>query len=322
MEIDTQPTPVPDSIVDGEAPSVSASSPAIAVRGLSKRYRRTAVLKDLSFSVPRGCICGFLGANGAGKTTTLRVLMGLLPADSGCVRVLGLDPAKAAFELRQRIGYVPDVSHVYQWMSVKEAFRFVAGVYRAWDAVQWREMCELLALPMDRLVKQLSRGELAKLNLIIAMSHRPELLIMDEPTTGLDPLVRDEFLDAVLQLSHARGTTVLFSTHILADVDRTADRLVVMNDGRAIAEDSMEALRSRYSKASFLFQSPPPLDLELPGALRVRKGIREWVAVFAAMDAAGLHAIARRVGAQDVLTQPMSVEDVFLEIFDHNAAGV
>jgi ABC-2 type transport system ATP-binding protein len=202
-------------------------------------------------------------------------------------------------------------------MSIDEVFRFAASVYRNWDKARCKSVAKLLQLPMSRTVKQLSRGELAKLNLVIAMSHRPQLLILDEPTTGVDPLMRGEFLDAVVDIARPDGTTVFFSTHILSDVDRIADRIIVINEGHPIADDSVEALRSRYTKASFIFSSPPGSNLELPGALRVERGMREWVAVFEATDTDRLQAVARSVGARDVLTRPMTVEDIFVELFNH-----
>lgn len=297
-------------------PSARVPDAAIEVHDVVKRYRRKVALNGLRFRVPRGIVCGFLGPNGAGKTTTLRILMGSLPATSGTTRVLGLDPLKRGLELRRRVGYVSDISHIYEWMTVGEVFQFAAGVFRNWDPGECRRAAEMLSMPTARTVKQLSKGELAKLNLIVALSHRPEMLIMDEPTSGLDPLARNDFLTAVMSLARDEGTTIFFSTHILSDIERIADHLVVMKDGKAVADDSVDALRSRYTKASFLFGAPPAADLVVPGALRVRKGIREWVATFETIAPAQLHDIATRIGAADVLTQPMTVEDVFVELFD------
>jgi len=175
---------------------------AICSKELVKRYRKCTAVDGLDLSIPCGAICGFLGPNGAGKTTTIRMLMGLLPPTSGTVRVLGLDPIRHGLELRRRTGYVADVLHVYKWMKISEVFAFSASVFgRDWDAAMCKRLTERLGLPTQRMVKQLSRGESAKLGLIVALSHRPDLLILDEPTTGLDPLVRAEFLDSVLDFT-------------------------------------------------------------------------------------------------------------------------
>jgi ABC-2 type transport system ATP-binding protein len=311
------PGTVADRLVQAGLPVQPQIDVAIQARDLEMRYRKKIALRRVNFCVPSGCICGFLGPNGAGKTTTIRLLMGLLKPTSGNAIVLGLDPLRDSFQLRHRVGYVPDVSHIYHWMSIDEVFRFAASVYRNWDSTKCKSITNLLQLPTSRTVKQLSRGELAKLNLVIAMSHRPQLLILDEPTTGVDPLMRGEFLDAVVGIARAEGTTVFFSTHILSDVDRIADRIIVINEGHLIADDTVEALQSRYTKASFIFSSPPRVDNEVPGALRVHCGIREWVAIFDATDPMQLQAIARRLGAEDVLIRAMTVEDIFIELFNH-----
>jgi ABC-2 type transport system ATP-binding protein len=300
------------------SPTAVASPPAIEIHRLTKTFRKTTAVADISLTVPRGSVVGFLGPNGAGKTSTIKMLMGLLAPTSGGVRVLGLDPRRDALELRNRVGYVPDNHHIYQWMTVPQVFRFAAAAFRDWDRRECDRLVEFLRLPTARRVKDLSRGETTKLALVVALAHRPGLLILDEPTTGLDPLVRQEFLDAAAAVIRDSGRTVFFSTHILSDVDRIADRLVVMDAGRIIADDTLDSLRSRYTKASFVFPRPPAPDLVIPGALRVYKGLREWVATFRATDDATLRATASAVGASDCMAQPMTVEDVFLELFNHH----
>jgi ABC-2 type transport system ATP-binding protein len=228
---------------------------------------------------------------------------------------------RQGLELRQRIGYVPDVHHIYKWMKIGQVFRFVSGIYRNWSVEECQRITDILKLPLDRKVKDLSRGEMAKLALTVALSHRPELLILDEPTTGLDPLVREEFLEAILHLLPAEGRTVLFSTHILSDVDRVADRVVVMGEGKVLVQGELEALRSRYTKVSFLFREPPKAEVVIPGALRVHRGLREWIVVLEAMDEGRVRKLAETVGAADAMLHPMSVEDVFLELFNHNHTG-
>lgn len=294
----------------------------IGAKGLSKRFGKKVAVDSLSFEVPAGSVCGFLGPNGAGKTTTIRMLMGLIPATSGSLKVLDLEPMRSSFELRQRTGYVPERHRIYQWMTVPQVLRFAGNIYPTWDWKECERMVGLLGLPTRRKVKELSRGELAKLALTVALAHRPRLLILDEPTTGLDPLVRQEFLDVVLHLARQEGRTVFFSTHILSDVDRVADRIVVIDAGKVLVQGTVEELRSRYTKASFVFARPPAEDLVIPGALRVQRGIREWVAVFDAADARGLAQIRESIGAVDVLTQTMTVEDVFLEaVGNHSRRG-
>ena len=288
------------------------TDPALSVEHLTKRYGKTIAVNDISFAVSPGSICGLVGPNGAGKTTTIRMLLDLIRPDAGTVRVLGLDPARDRLQILSRVGYVPERHQIYQWMRVQQVLDFVAGVYPGWSWQECELLNDILDLPLDRKVKELSRGELAKLALIVALSHRPKVLILDEPTSGLDPLIRRDFLSAIVGLLRDTDRSVLFSTHILSDVERVADRVIVMNEGSIVAHDSLDGLRERFCKLSLLFKSPPDEDWEIPGARRVDKGLREWVAVVEA----GTDITQFRYDARiaDVVTHPMTLEDVFVEL--------
>jgi ABC-2 type transport system ATP-binding protein len=218
------------------------------------------------------------------------------------------------------VGYVPEKHHIYGWMRVQNVLDFAAGVYPDWDWPECRQVNEILGLPMERKVHELSRGELAKLALVVALGHKPELLILDEPTSGLDPLIRREFLTAIVGLLKETNRSVFFSTHILSDVERVADRVIVMTEGRIVADDTLDALRARFCKVSFLFASPPGKDFEIPGARRVEKGLREWVAVFEG-GTRDLAELTRGMPAADVVTQPMTLEDAFIELVGKKGSG-
>lgn len=284
----------------------------LSVEHLTKRFRKVVAVNDISFAVPRGSICGLVGPNGAGKTTTIRMLLDLVRRDAGTVRVLGLDPVRDRLGVLSRVGYVPEKHHMYEWMRVQQLLDFAAGVYPRWDWQECRQVNQILDLPLDRTVKALSRGELAKLALIVALSHRPEVLILDEPTSGLDPLVRRDFLAAMVGLLKDRDRIVLFSTHILSDVERVADQVIVMNEGRIATQDTLEALRARFRKLSLLFHSPPDEDFEIPGARRVEKGLREWVAVVGAET--DIDPLSRDPRIADVAIHPLTLEEVFVEL--------
>jgi ABC-2 type transport system ATP-binding protein len=206
-------------------------------------------------------------------------------------------------------------------MTIAEVFEFCAGIFPAWDDEFRRSLASELALPDKRLVKQLSRGELAKLNLIVAMAHRPELLILDEPTTGLDPLVRAQFLESVATMAKQQGMTVLFSTHILSDIDQIAERLLVLFAGRLVANDSIEQLQKRYTKVSILFDEPPAVQREVPHALRVKRGLREWVAIFPAAVDVSNDFLRSTLGAVSATTHRLTTEDIFEELL-HPASNV
>ena len=176
-----------------------ALAPAVVVDGLTRRYGPAIAVEDLHLAVPRGAVLGLLGPNGAGKSTTLRMIMGLLRPTSGSVRVMGLDPFQTPSLVRQQIGYVPETPQIYRWMTVHEVLRFCRALYAGWKDQEAELLLDTFQLPSGRRVRQLSKGMLAKLSLLIALAHEPPLLILDEPLSGLDPLARDEFLDGVLQ---------------------------------------------------------------------------------------------------------------------------
>ena len=284
----------------------------LSVEHLTKRFRKVVAVNDISFAVPRGSICGLVGPNGAGKTTTIRMLLDLVRRDAGTVRVLGMDPVRNRLGVLSRVGYVPEKHHMYEWMRVQQLLEFVAGVYPRWDWQESRRLNEILNLPLDRTVKALSRGELAKLALIVALSHRPEVLLLDEPTSGLDPLIRRDFLSAMVGLLKDRDRIVLFSTHILSDVERVSDQVIVMNEGTIVAHDTLEALRARFRKLSLLFRSPPTEDFEVPGARRVDKGLREWVAIVEGNT--DIDQLGSQAHIADVAIHPLTLEEVFVEL--------
>ncbi|MGN6368828.1 MAG: ABC transporter ATP-binding protein [Phycisphaerae bacterium] len=218
---------------------------AVEMAGVTKRYKRAAVVEDLTLAIPRGTTMGLIGPNGAGKSTTIKMLMGMLRPTAGSVRVLGLDPVAEGPAMRRRVGYVPERHDVYPWMTVGEAIGFTRSFYATWDDAYCAEMVDLFALDVKKKVKHLSKGMLVKVGLLLAVSHRPELLVLDEPTSGLDPIVHEDFLDGVLRAVCAGGggrTTVLYSSHNLGDVRRLADSVCILREGRVVVRRGIEEL--------------------------------------------------------------------------------
>ena len=194
--------------------SPAQNTPAIELIGLTKRFGRTLAVNNLTLNIPRGSTFGLIGPNGAGKSTTIKMLMGMLSITAGEARVLGIDVAADPVEVKQRVGYVPETHHIYRWMRVGEAIGFCKSCFRSWNDQTCREMVELFGLDLEKKVKHLSKGTQVKLALLLAVSHDPELLLLDEPLSGLDPIAREEFLDGVLRTICDRGQTVLdFQPH-------------------------------------------------------------------------------------------------------------
>ncbi len=215
---------------------------AIELRGVSKKYGKAIAVDDVTLSIPRGAVLGLIGPNGAGKSTIIRMIMGMLRPSAGRVRVLGRDVASHAPAIRRRVGYVPERHDIYPWMTVNEVICFARPFYEKWDNDYCDEMLDLFALSRLKKVKQLSKGMLVKLGLILAVAHRPELLVLDEPTTGLDPIVHEDFLNGVMRSICDERCTVLFSSHDLGDVRRLADSLCILRDGRILVQRQIDEL--------------------------------------------------------------------------------
>ena len=217
----------------------------LEVTGLNKSYDRFA-LKDVSFSLPEGCITGFIGINGAGKTTTLRSILGLASGVTGSIRFFGMDMKENERQIKDRIGVVLDSGGFYEDLSLNEMKKILAPAYSSWCEEDYRSYLERFSLNPKEKIKSLSRGMKVKYALALALSHKAELLIMDEPTSGLDPLSRSQLLNVLRDYMEQGGKGVLFSTHITSDLDKIADILIMINQGRIVFQGEKDALMDRY----------------------------------------------------------------------------
>lgn len=219
------------------------NEPIIEVEGLSHRFGRNTVLDSVDLRVPRGSVTALLGRNGEGKTTLLRLLTGWLRPKRGHVHVLGMDPARKGPDIRRVVGYVPDRLEVPRWMRVADWYRFVEPFYPTWSRDTEQRLCKQLELDPSAKVTTLSKGQRAKHALIAALAHRPELLLLDEPFSGLDPIVRHEVLTAILGHLRKEGRTIVVVSHSIADVERIADRVVMLEKGRVRLDADLEELQ-------------------------------------------------------------------------------
>ena len=286
------------------------SDNVIETEGLTRRFGKRAVVDNLTLNVPRGSVFAFLGRNGTGKTTTIRMLLNLLDKTAGVARVLGLDSARNALAIKRRIGVVAEGQEMYDWMTVKEIIWFCKGFYPGWDDAFAAELQAKLELHDHDKVRALSRGQQAKLSLLLAMAYRPELLILDEPTSGLDVVVRRNFLEGVIELVQEEGRTVFFSSHIVHEVERVADWVGIIDQGRLIYCAPLEELKRGVRRLVLTFAEPPQ-PFALPNTLTADHAGRQSTLVVRDFTDATLTA-AQALHPAHLVVEDLGLEDIFV----------
>lgn len=229
---------------------------AIETRNLFKSYERVIAIRDLSLVVPEGSIFGLVGPNGAGKSTLIQMLTGIVRPDKGNSFILGRSIREKSGSIRQRVGYVPDVPVMYPSFSVGDMFRLGRRLYEGWDEEHCRELSRAFDLPTGQLVRHLSRGQKVQVALVLALSLRPRLLLLDEPTAGLDPVIRRGFLQSVIEEVAERGTTVFYSTHNLIDLEQSADHISALYRGGLLFSRSLDELKESIHRLQVVFEGP------------------------------------------------------------------
>ncbi len=282
---------------------------------LRKTYDGVEALRGLDLQVPAGSICGFLGRNGAGKTTTMKILLGMTRPTSGHARVFDLpaDSPDASLEIRRRSAFVSEENDLYRYMTVEEIIRFTAAFFPRWRDDLEQRYLRKFELPPGRKIKRLSRGTRTKLALLLSLCRGAELLILDEPTCGLDPAMAEEVLQALVSHAGSEGMTVFFSSHQIGDIDQIADRVVIIDRGRAVTAGALDDLRESFRRIQLVFDGDAPeATFRAPGVERiVRKG-----RVLTVLSSAGSDAIveeARALNPRSVEVAPVTLKEIFLE---------
>lgn len=287
------------------------ADPILDARGLVKRYGRVQALEGLDLSVGHGEVYGFLGKNGAGKSTTIRILMGITQPDGGQVSLFGQVARGGHVKLREKIGYVAQEQTFYGWMEARRLGKFVGSFFPTWSAADFERRCKQLDVPLDRKVQTFSGGMKVKLALALALSHRPPLLILDEPTAGLDPVARREFLEIVRDDADQTGRTTFFSTHLIDEVELVADRVGIVDGGRARYEGPVGALAARVRLARGPADAEvPPVLLDPPPGVRVlsNRVFRGERRIVLESDS------AERWEAMPLALETMPLEEIFIEM--------
>ena len=291
--------------------------PILTLEKIHRSYEQSKeALKGISLSVEAGEVVGLIGRNGAGKTTLLRIAVGILKQHRGAVRVFGMDPWEHAVEVKRRLGYVAETQAVPAHLSVRSLIDLHKELYPTWDEALERDLLKRLAIEDTARINSLSKGEARKAILLCAIAHRPELLILDEPAGGLDPSARREFLEVSIELLNQGGSTILFSSHHMADVERIASRVAVIEDGDKLLDLGLDDFRQNYCLAVL-----PVLSAELAerlsgvtGFVRSRKRGGSLYVVFARQPDDVKEELSNGLGFSDAHCMRTSLEETFVAL--------
>ena len=283
----------------------------VDVNDLSRSFGPKRAIDGVSFHAMAGQVYGLVGANGAGKTTLIKHLLGLLRAATGSVRVFGLDPVRDPVGVLSRVGYLSEERELPEWMRIDELMAYTQAFHPTWDGAYARELLGTFALDPSKKIKELSKGMRAQAGLLVAVAHRPELLILDEPSSGLDPIVRRDILDAIVRTVADDGRTVIFSSHLLEEVERISDHVTMLHGGRVTLSGELDDVRRGYQRSRVRFADhfdhPPVIDV----ALAMEGGGRLWSVVHNEPPDRFQHAV-RALGGEVVESRDATLEEIFL----------
>jgi len=285
------------------------SSNVVEVEHLSRQFGGEDVLSDVSLQIQPGLVYGLVGANGAGKTTLMKHLIGLLRAKQGSVRVFGMDPVKNPVEVLRRIGYLSEDRDMPEWIRIDELMRLTAAYHPNWDTAYASELLETFALDVRKKIRTLSKGMRAQAGLISAVAHRPDLLLLDEPSTGLDALVRRDILNELIRAVADDGRTAIFSSHLLDEVEMMSDYVFMIDRGKLILEGSLDDIKVQHQRLSLrtIGDAPPSID----GILSAHKEGDTW-SIVCTGESQSHHAALQEQGADVISSRHASLQEVFV----------
>jgi ABC-2 type transport system ATP-binding protein len=292
--------------------AIHGSQGVIEITGLTRTFGKKPALENISLSIPRGVVFGLVGANGAGKTTLIKHVLGLLKAQSGTVRVFGLDPVKEPVSVLSRIGYLSEVSDLPGWMRVSELIRYMRAFYKTWDDDFAEDLRKQFELDPAARIKTLSKGQRARAGLLVALAYRPELLLLDEPSSGLDPIVRRDILGAIVRTIADEGRTVVFSSHLLDEVERISDRVAMLRSGQIRFVGDMDRIKGTHHRLTVRFEEELTGPPQVEGLLSAEPRGREWI-IAARGEWHELQLALSAIGAEIVTQEALTLDEIFIE---------
>ena len=291
------------------------SESIVNVTSLEKTFVKNRVLSGVDLHIERGTVVGLVGTNGAGKSTLIKCMLGLLRPTSGGAYVFGEEAWDLSEANKARLSYVPQDIKLYPWMKVRHVIDYTSAFYENWDRSWVDQLVSRWQLPAGDLVRTLSTGQAQKLALVLAMGHRPELMVLDEPVASLDPVGRREFLRAILELTSSHERTILFSTHITSDLERIASHVAILRQGRVVFYDELDALKDRFKRLRVRALETLPDDFAVDGALRMERNGATAMVVVPDVSESTVRDIRSRWNA-DVSVEDLNLEEIFVELHD------
>jgi len=289
------------------------SEPVLCFEDVTRRFGATTALDHLSLRLEEGRVLGLVGRNAAGKTTALRLAQGQLYPDAGRITVLGLDPVRSGLAVRERVSLLSEEAALYPWMTVSEILAFGAAIHPSWDPALSERLRRRLDVSSASRIRSLSRGTKAKVALILAVACRPRLLLLDDPTAGLDPLARREVLEGVLESVVNEGGSVVYASHLVHDLERVADDLVVLDAAHVVLAGTLEEIKARVKRATAVFPAMAPSSCEIPNGIETRAEGRV-LTVLAHAANGELEVALHKLGAESVDVEAPSLEEILVGI--------
>ncbi|GMV99615.1 MAG: ABC transporter ATP-binding protein [Candidatus Hydrogenedentota bacterium] len=290
---------------------MNPSNPVVSVNHLTCRFGKKVALDDVSIEVKRGRVFGLMGENGAGKTTLMKHILGAMTPKQGDVRVFGIDPTRNPPAVLAEIGYLSEDRALPLWMRVTEALRYTQAFYPKWDEAYAERLRNQFRLAPDTRIRHMSRGEKAKMGLLLALAHRPDLLLLDEPSSGLDAVARREILAVVVRSVAEEGRTVIFSSHLLDEVERIVDDVAMIHQGKLVLHASMDDVKATHHRRIVEFAEPRSTLPDIEGVLHAEGEGREW-SIISEGDAETTKSALKAAGATIIDESTPSLDSIFV----------